>query len=422
MIVQGEVVVPGDKSLTHRLLLLSGLTPGRSRLRGALTSLDARSTAGVLRTLGISVSALRPGVDVLVEGRTRFQPPKDSLACGNSGTTARLSLGLLAGHDFPARFTGDASLRKRPMRRVTEPLSEMGARFAPEDADRLPLAIQGGQLQSLTWQLPVSSAQIKGCLLFAGLAGRVPVALREPSGKSRDHTERLLRSCGYSVLEDRTGWIRFLPNGLLLPFDVEVPGDPSSAAFLIGAALLAESGELQVRGVGVNPTRTGFLRVLERMGATITVTPHGERAGEPVGDLRVRPGSLQSTTVAADEIPGLIDEIPVLAVLASRATGETRFFEVGELRVKESDRLALLAANLRAVGARAVAEGNTLTVEGGSRPPIGRVVTEGDHRIAMAFAILRAVKGARVTVDNPGCAEVSFPRFEETLGSMLRRR
>lgn len=422
MIVHGQVGVPGDKSLTHRLLLLAGLTPGRSRLRRPLTSLDARSTAGVLRTLGIGVTPLRTGFDALVDGRTRFRAPRENLACGNSGTTVRLTLGLLAGHDFPARFTGDASLRKRPMRRVTEPLATMGARFEPEAADRLPFTVQGGKLRALKWQLPVSSAQIKSCLLFAGLAGRVPVALREPSGRSRDHTERLLRACGYPVVEDRTGWIRFKPTGLLLPFDLEVPGDPSSAAFLVGAALLAEAGELRITGVGLNPTRTGFLRVLERMGASVVVLPTGERSGEPVGDLSVRPGPLRSTTVRAAEIPGLIDEIPVLAVLASRASGETRFREVGELRVKESDRLGLLAANLRAIGARAAVEGNSLSVEGGSRPPVGRVTTDGDHRIAMAFAVLRAVAGARVTLDDLACAAVSFPGFEATLRGILRRR
>ena len=415
MIVRGSASVPGDKSLTHRLLLLAGLARGRSRLRGALTSLDARSTAGVLRALGVEVSPLRPNREVEIVGRKRFRRPEAVLQCGNSGTTARLVLGLLSAHDFPARVTGDASLRRRPMRRVTEPLAIMGARFDAQNPDRLPLLVRGGRLGPLEWRLPVSSAQIKGCLLFAGVASGQPVSLLEPMGRSRDHTERLLRSVGYAVEEDAAGWIHFQPTGALTPFDLDVPGDPSSAAFLVGAALLAEGGMLRISGVGINPTRTGFLRVLDRMGARVAVERLGEQCGEPMGDLIVSPAALQGTDLPAKEIPGLIDEIPLLAVLASRATGVTRFYEVGELRVKESDRLGLLASNLRAVGAEASVEGEMLIVQGGSRPPAGRVVTEGDHRIAMAFAVLGTVGGARIRIDNLACAEVSFPGFPETL-------
>jgi 3-phosphoshikimate 1-carboxyvinyltransferase len=421
MIVHGSVTVPGDKSLTHRLLLLSGLAAGRSRLQGALTSLDARSTARILRALGIGVSSLRPNADVLVQGRPRFKRPLKPLDCGNSGTSARLALGLLAAHGFTARLTGDNSLRRRPMRRVTEPLAQMGAHFGPTLPASLPFAIRGGSLRPLEWRLPVSSAQIKGCLLFAGLAGGVPVSLWEPTGRSRDHTERLLRGCGYSVSEDAAGWIHFAPTGSLAPFDLAVPGDPSSAAFLVGAALLAERGSLNLTGVGLNPTRTGFLRVLERMGAQVTLAFSGERCGEPVGELHIRPGALRGTTVTAEEIPGLIDEVPILAVLASRASGTTRFHEVGELRVKESDRLGLLAANLRAIGSRAAVEGDSLVIEGGDAPPIGPVRTAADHRIAMAFAVLRVVPGAKLRVDDLQCAEVSFPGFAATLRSVTSK-
>ncbi|HEU5219845.1 MAG TPA: 3-phosphoshikimate 1-carboxyvinyltransferase [Gemmatimonadales bacterium] len=415
MIVRGSAAVPGDKSLTHRLLLLAGLAPGRSRIRGALTSLDARSTAGVLRGLGAGVSPLRAGRAVEIAGRRRFRRPEHALHCGNSGTTARLALGLLSAHEFSATMTGDRSLRRRPMRRVTEPLGQMGARFEARDLDRLPLVVRGGHLTPLEWRLPVSSAQIKGCLLFAGMASGQSVSLFEPAGRSRDHTERLLRSFGYTVLEDVDGWIRFRPTGTLTPFDLEVPGDPSSAAFLVGTAVLAEGGSLRISGVGTNPTRTGYLAVLERMGARVKVESAGERCGEPVGDLIVTPSSLKGTTLAASEIPGLIDEIPILAVIAARAEGTTRFHEVGELRVKESDRLGLLASNLRAVGADASVDGEVLTVRGSDRPPVGRVITEGDHRIAMAFAVLGTVKGARIRVDNMACAAVSFPGFSESL-------
>ena len=415
MVVAGSARVPGDKSLTHRLLLLAGLAPGRSRIRGALTSLDARSTAGVLRALGVGVTPLRAGAAVTVDGRRRFKRPEQALDCGNSGTSARLVLGLLAAHPFRAVLTGDASLRRRPMRRVTEPLAAMGARFGFPSPDRLPFAVRGGPLSPIAWRLPVSSAQIKGCLLFAGLASGQDVALLEPNGRSRDHSERLLRSFGFGVVEDREGWIRFAPTGRLTAFDSTVPGDPSSAAFLAGAALLAEGGVLRIEAVGQNPTRTGFLRVIERMGGSVLTEHLREEAGEPVGDLVVRPSSLAATTVTAEEIPGLIDEIPLLAVLASRARGETRFHEVGELRVKESDRLGLLAANLRAVGVEAAAEGDVLSVVGRDAPPAGRVRTEGDHRLAMAFAVLGTVKGAKIRVDNMACAAVSFPGFGDAL-------
>ena len=425
MLVQGTVSAPGDKSLTHRLLLLAGLASGRCLIRGGLTSLDARSTARVLRQLGVEITPLRAGQDIYVTPRGgRFKRPREPLHCGNSGTTARLLLGLLAGHDFQAVLTGDNSLRHRPMRRVSEPLSRMGATFTgegPTPPDRLPFAIRGGSLQSLEWLLPVSSAQIKGCLLFAGVAGRVPVALREPAGRSRDHSERLLRSFGYSVIEGPDEWIRFRPTGSIERFEVAVPGDISSAAFLVGAALLASGGGLAITGVGLNPTRTGFLKVIERMGAKITIEQTGEQCGEPVGNLFVRPASLVGTTVTADEIPSLIDEIPLLAVLAARASGRTTFHEVGELRVKESDRLSLLAENIRAIGGDATAEGSTLLVQGRRTPPSGLVRTAGDHRIAMAFQVLGVVDGAQVRVDDPECAEVSFPGFSRTLDKVIGR-
>jgi 3-phosphoshikimate 1-carboxyvinyltransferase len=420
MIVGGTVRAPGDKSITHRALLFAALARGVSRVGGALTSLDARTTARVLRQLGAEVSPLRPGNVVTIGGRGRLRRPDDVLDCGNSGTTTRLLLGLLAGHRFAATLTGDGSLRRRPMRRVTQPLSQMGARFTEQGGDGLPITVRGGPLAPLRYEMPVSSAQIKGALLLAGVAGAVEVELREPHGRSRDHSERLLRAFGYAV-DERDGWIRFAPTGRIEPFELEVPGDPSSAAFLVGAAVLAEGGELRVAGVGVNPTRTGFLRVLERMGAAVAVEPGGEHFGEPVATLLARPARLRATEVSPGEIPGLIDEIPLLAVMAARAEGTTIFRQVGELRVKESDRLGLIAANLRSVGCRADVSGDDLHVEGGEAPPRGPVRTAADHRLAMAFAVLGTVPGARVRVDDMRCAEVSFPRFPDTLRSIARR-
>jgi 3-phosphoshikimate 1-carboxyvinyltransferase len=290
----------------------------------------------------------------------------------------------------------------------------MGAHFSERGGDGLPLTIRGGPLQPLQYEMPVSSAQIKSSLLLAGMVGGVEVALREPHGRSRDHTERMLRAFGYEVVE-QDGWLRFRPGGTIVPFDLQVPGDPSSAAFLVGAAVLAEGGELAVTGVGLNPTRTGFLQVLTRMGARVEVEELETQVGEPVGNLIVRPAALQATIVTAAEIPALIDEIPVLAVLASRAEGTTVFHEVGELRVKESDRLGLIAENLRAVGGRAEVVGDDLHIIGGEAPPRGAVRTAGDHRLAMAFKVLSALPGARIRIDDLACAEVSFPDFPGTL-------
>jgi len=420
MRVGGTIRVPGDKSITHRALLIGALAPGESHVGGALTSLDARSSARVLRQLGADISPVRPGAVVTIRGRGRLRPAEARLHCGNSGTTTRLLLGLLAGHRFRATLTGDASLRRRPMRRVTGPLGQMGARFVEHAGDGLPLTIRGGALAPLRYAMPVSSAQIKSALILAGLAGSVEVDLLEPQGRSRDHTERLLRTFGYGVTE-QDGWIRFRPTGRIGPFDLQVPGDPSSAAFLVGAATLAEGGELRIAGVGVNPTRTGFLRALERMGGRVTIEAGSEHFGEPVADLVVRPAELRATEVSAEEIPGLIDEIPLLAVLASRVSGTTVFRRVGELRVKESDRLELVAENLRTLGVASEAAGEDLIVQGGAMPPRGFVRTAGDHRLAMAFAVLGTVPGAAVRIDDLACAAVSFPRFPETLRAIRER-
>jgi 3-phosphoshikimate 1-carboxyvinyltransferase len=418
MRVGGTIRVPGDKSLSHRALLFAAMAKGTSHIGGMLTSLDARSSARVLRQLGAAISPLGPDRVVTVAGRGRLRRPSDILDCGNSGTTTRLLLGLLAAHPISATLTGDKSLRKRPMRRVTVPLQQMGARVTEQnDRGTLPLTLRGGPLRPLVHEMPVSSAQIKSALLLAGMAGGVEVALREPHGQSRDHTERLLRAFGYRV-DEADGWIRFAPTGKVEPFDMQIPGDPSSSAFPIAAAVLAEGGSLTITGVCVNPTRVGFIGVLERMGATISRDNETVQFDEPVADLTVGPAQLHATEVSAGEIPALIDEIPMLAALATRARGTTVFRQVGELRVKESDRLALIARNITALGGAADIHGDDLHVTGTGTPPVGTVVTEDDHRIAMAFAVLGTVPGGKVKVDNLACAAVSFPGFPALLKSL----
>lgn len=417
MIVQGAVRVPGDKSISHRALLMAALARGRSACTGLLAGDDVRHTAALLRALGVTISPLRSGAVTTVRG-ARFKPPRGTVDCGNSGTTARLGLGVIAGHPIRARLTGDASLRRRPMRRVVDPLRSMGARFA-NGADHLPVTVQGGRLHGIAYDSPVASAQVKSAILFAALASRVPATVREPS-PSRDHTERLFVHLGLD-LRVAHGAVSYQPSAAAVPpFELAIPGDFSSAAFLIGAAILAEGGELLIEGVGVNPTRTGLLVTLERMGAHVERVNLGALGDEPVADLLVRPAALRGTEVTAVEVPALIDEIPLLAVLASRARGETAFREVGELRLKESDRLELVAGNLRNVGVAAEARGNDLIVQGTERPPRGRVDTARDHRLVMAFAVLGTVPGAAIRLSERGSVAISYPGFFRTLQAIGR--
>ena len=405
--VSGVVRAPGDKSISHRVLMLAALAKGKSELTGLLTGDDVKSTARVLRVLGAEISPIREGIVRVSDARRTTHHAR--LYCGNSGTTARLILGMLAGLPGSATLTGDASLRRRPMRRVTEPLRQMGADIK-EKGDGLPLTIRGGKLRGLSYTSPVASAQVKSAILLAALTGKVPVTIREPY-RSRDHTERLFTHLGLGIHE-HNGALSYEPSGGSIPaFTMTVPGDISSAAFMLGAAVLAQDGELLIENVGVNPTRTGVLVVLARMGARVERVNLRDEGGEPVADLVARPARLAGTEVTAPEIPTLVDEVPVLAVLASRARGETVFREVGELRVKESNRLELIAANLRGLGVRAEALGNDLHVEGTEKPPRGRVDTASDHRLAMAFAVLGTVPGASVKLSEKKSVAISYPNF-----------
>jgi len=411
--------VPGDKSVTHRVLMLAALAEGPCVVHGALAAGDTRASAACLRALGVPVGPLAEGRGVKVEGRglRPFRRPARALDCRNSGTTARLLMGLLAAHRFRAVLTGDRSLRRRPMRRIADPLELMGARIATTDG-HLPAVVRGGALRPLDYASPVASAQVKTALLFAGLAGGVPVRITEPLC-SRDHTERMLRVLAVRC-EGRGTVVELEPPDHIPAFDTTIPGDISSAAYLVAAALLAGRGGVRIANVGVNPTRTGFLRALERMGAPVAVEDYRESLGEPIATLVPGTRHLASVVVSPDEIPSMVDEIPLLACLAARAQGTSVFRGVGELRVKESDRLALVAANLRALGVRADSQGDSLTVEGTERPPRGRVVTAGDHRLAMAFAVLGTVAGAAVRVDDRACVAVSYPGFFRDLAKVRR--
>lgn len=421
-----ELRVPGDKSITHRALLLGALGSGSARIRGALDAADTRATAAVLRALGVSVGELR-GAELRVAGRgpRGLHPAAAELDCGNSGTTARLLLGVLAAQRFAATLTGDASLRSRPMRRVTEPLARMGARIEELGApDRLPLRITGGALQGIEHESSQASAQVKSALLLAGLCAGVPVRIREPI-RSRDHTERLLRALGLPLTERSVAGgheVVLEDGGELGELDVAIPGDFSSAAFLLAAAALLGAGDVILRGVGVNPTRTGLLPVLARMGLQVSSANPDSTGGEPRADLRLEPAPLQATTVTSAEVPALIDELPVLAVLAARAAGETRVTGAAELRVKETDRIAALVANLRALGVHAEELPDGFVVQGTDAPLRGRVRVHADHRIAMAFGVLAALPGNDIDIDEPQAAAVSFPEFPELLRRIREQR
>lgn len=404
--------VPGDKSLSHRALIFAALAEGTSTITGLLPSADVRSTAGVLRVLGVELPVAWGGdAPVAVEGRgvRGLRAPSAPLDCGNSGTTTRLVAGVVAGHPMTATFTGDASLSRRPMRRVARPLAQMGARFSFERDDGLPMTIAGGDLAPLHFVSPTASAQVKSALLLAGLVAGVRVRVDEPV-RSRDHTERLLAAMGASLAIDDEG-VSIEAVRALAPIALRVPGDPSSAMFPAALAVLA-GRTLLLDDVLVNPTRTGALAVLRRMGVGVEVEDERVEGGEPVATLRiVPPARLVATTIAGDEIPSLIDELPMLAVLAARAEGETTIADAGELRVKESDRIAAVVCNLRAVGADADERPDGLVVRGSDRALAGRVTTHGDHRIAMAFGVLGAATGGAIVVDDPACVDVSYPGF-----------
>ncbi len=413
--------VPGDKSISHRLLMLAPLADGTSRIDGLVASEDVRATAAAMRSLGVTGAQVDQGGRPLeIAGPIPFGSPAVPIDCGNSGTTARLLLGLIAGHDMTAMLDGDASLRRRPMDRVVNPLRAAGAEVRElGDPGRLPLEITGGDLRAIGHESPIASAQVKSALLFAGLAARVPVRVVEPA-PSRDHSERLLRAMGVTVEVEPTETgqrisVERYPDALR-PLELSVPGDFSSASYLIALALLGGAGGgIRLEGVGLNPGRTGFLRALEAMGASIEVVNRAEQAGEPLGDLIAEPSALHGVEVPKDWIPALVDEVPILACIAARTAGVTRVSGARELRFKESDRLAALSRNLSALGVSVQELADGLVIEGTEAQLVGRVVTEGDHRIAMAFGILGALPGVEIDIDEPACVEVSYPGFWEDL-------
>ncbi len=422
--LRGTVCVPGDKSISHRALILGALAEGRTEIAGLLESEDILCTARALQALGADIQKQSGHWIVTGAGLGGLIEPASPLDFGNSGTGARLMMGVVAGHPLRAVFTGDESLKKRPMGRVLDPLRQMGLQIAEEGQSKLPLTLIGtSSLVPMEYRLPVPSAQVKSAVLLAGLLAQGRTSVIE-SEKTRDHTEKMLAYFGAGVCSEAVeGGTRISVEGrgTLHGKPVTVPGDPSSAAFLAAAAILCPGSDVLVRNVLINPTRAGFYQTLREMGANIAFENERELNGEPVADLRARAGSLKGVHVPAARAPSMIDEYPILAALAAFARGPTFMDGLAELRVKESDRLAVMVAGLKACGVNAEASGDTLSVTGAGSVPGGAVIaTHMDHRIAMSFLVLGLAAEAPVTVDDASMIATSFPEFQglmETLGA-----
>ena len=437
--LRGRLRVPGDKSVSHRAAMLASLAAGRTRVENFSSSADCSSTLEVLRGLGVKIE--RDGSVVVVEGagaddgRQRFHPPSLDLDCGNSGTTMRLMAGVLAAQPFASVLTGDESLSGRPMRRVMEPLGLMGARLSALDG-HAPLRVEGRRpLRAIRYEMPVASAQVKSCVLLAGLGAEGRTEVVEPGAQTRDHTERMLRWFGVevgtqAVSDDEGGRVVVSVEGgsRLKARDLTVPGDISSAAFPVAAAALLPGSELELEGVGLNPTRAGILDALRRLGCALSVEDERESSNEPTGLIRVRGvGGLAPLAPGANVIRGasvaqLIDELPVLAVVGSGVEGGLEIRDARELRVKESDRIAATVANLRAMGAEVEEFEDGLRVEGPVRLRGARLQSYGDHRIAMAFAVAGLAAEGQTEIEGAEeCVAISFPEFFPLLESLTER-
>ena len=421
--VQGKLTIPGDKSISHRALMLGAIAEGETVIEGLLLGEDPRSTAACFRAMGAKISELNSQrVTVTGVGLGNLQEPNNVLDAGNSGTTMRLMLGLLASHsDRLFTVTGDSSLRSRPMSRVIKPLTQMGATIWGRQGNSLaPLAVQGRQLQPTHYHSPIASAQVKSCILLAGLMVDGQTTVTEPA-LSRDHSERMLQAFGATLEIDRhTHSVTLTGQPTLRGQKVIVPGDISSAAFWLVAGAIVPDSDLLIENVGVNPTRTGILEALEMMEADITRLNERVVAGEPVADLRVRYSQLKACEIAGDLVPRLIDEIPILAVAAAFAEGITVIKDAAELRVKESDRLAVMATELGKMGAKITELEDGLQITGGYELKGAETDSFGDHRIAMSLAIAALNAQGKTTINHAEAASISYPDFVDTLTTVLQ--
>lgn len=418
--LRGTISVPGDKSISHRAVIFNALAEGNASVTGFLPGADCLSSITCLRQLGVEIEQSADQVRIFGRGLRGLREPGDVLDCGNSGTTLRLLAGLLAGQPFLSVLTGDASLRSRPQRRIVGPLRDLGARLdGREDGNKAPLVIRGAPLHGGHYELPIASAQVKSALLLAGLSGDAPLRL---TGKiaSRDHTERMLSAMGIDLTITADELLLYPPIHPVFPYplSLHVPGDPSSATFWWVAAAIHPDSEITTLGVGLNPTRTGALDVLRAMGADISVANERSEGAEPVGDVTVRGAGLRGTRIDGDLIPRLIDEIPVLAVAAAHAVGQTVVADAEELRAKETDRIASVVSELRALGADLDPTPDGMVIAGGGELRGAPVHSHGDHRMAMALAVAALVAEGETVIDEAEAVSVSYPTFWQDLAGV----
>jgi 3-phosphoshikimate 1-carboxyvinyltransferase len=416
--LRGEILVPGDKSISHRAIMFASLAEGRSRVRGLLRGEDCMSTLAAFQTMGVDVVEETSG-DLLIDGRGLggLQEPDTVLDCGNSGTTMRLMSGILSGQPFFSVLTGDQYLRRRPMGRVIEPLTAMGARISGREQSRkAPFAINGGQLQPFEYRSPVASAQVKSAILLAGMQVEGVTTVFEPH-RSRDHSERMLRFFGAEVTSF-DGGASVRGRASLTAREVDVPGDISSAAFFLVAGLIVPGSELLLKNVGINPTRSGIVDILQAMGGNIELLNQRELSGEPVADLLVKSSELHGIEIGGELVPRAIDEFPVVSVAAACAEGVTTISDAKELRVKETDRIAAMCDTLRSIGADIVPLDDGMRIVGGKPLQGGEVDSFGDHRIAMSMAVAALTAEAAVSIRDTGCTATSFPNFWDILADL----
>lgn len=408
--VRGEIIVPGDKSISHRSIMLGAIANGVTTVRGFLRGGDNMSTMHAFRAMGVEINDDGETVRISGRGLHGLKEPGNVLDCGNSGTTIRLITGLLSGQSFFSVVTGDQYLRKRPMKRVVEPLARMGACIAGRVGGTLaPLAISGAPLQGIDYQSPVSSAQIKSSIMLAGLYAAGETTVSEPS-LSRDHSERMFQLFGASLVRNASG-VTVRGGVELTAREVSVPGDISSAAFFIVAALITPHSELLIKNVGVNPSRTGVIDILQAMGGDIQLLEPRDVSGEPVADILVRSSHLKGIAVSGTVVPRAIDEFPAICVAAARAEGTTSIRDARELRVKETDRITAMADNLRKVGITVTETEDGMDISGSERLLGGTVDSSGDHRIAMSMSVAALVASGPITVTDISCVSTSFPTF-----------
>lgn len=410
--LQGHLTIPGDKSVSHRSVMFGAIATGKTTVDGFLLGEDCLSTIDCFRKLGVKIDVDGTNVTIESAGMEAWQEPSEVLYTGNSGTTTRLMLGILAGSNVHSVMTGDASIGKRPMRRVIDPLRQMGAHITGRaDGQYTPLAIQGTTLQAIDYQMPVASAQVKSAILLAGLRAQGTTVVRETE-ISRDHTERMLRQFGAQLTVEE-GVISFEGGQTLLGTHVSVPGDISSAAFFLVAGAICQNSKVVLENVGINPTRDGVIEVLRNMGASMTVVPNEDDQFEPTATITIETSTLKGTIIEGDIIPRLIDEIPILALLATQAHGTTIIKDAEELKVKETDRITAVVDELQKLGARIEATKDGMVIEGPTPLQGASLKTYGDHRIGMMGAVAALITNGAVTLDDAECIAVSYPSFFE---------